>query len=168
MKVTAAGKTFEVVESTSPMPGRRSLVFVDDTGRAWPDLFLFDPLSQTVHYDAEEVSQFVMSARVSQVRLASVLLATTDTITALGRGAHRLASGGYGGTFGFGSAGGLIAAAGGLLNLLVQMVAFIVTVPFRLLGGAVRWWLSRSIWAEEQKLVQAMPQVFAALRPSGR
>lgn len=166
MKVIAAGKTFDVVESTSPIAGRRSLVFVEGTGRAWPDLFLYDPLSQTVHYDAEQVREFVMAARVSQARWASALLATTDAIVALGRGVRRLASGGYGGTFGFGSAGGVIASASALFNLVVQMATFVVTLPFRALGGGVRLWLLRSIAAQEQTLVQSMPQVFDALPPA--
>lgn len=165
MQVTAAGETFDVVESTSPVPGRRSLVLVEVTGRAWPDLFLYDPVSKTVHYDPQQVRQFVMSARVSQARWASALLAVTDAIAALGRGVGRLASGGYGGTFGFGSAGGVIASAGAVFNLLVQVTAWVVTLPFRLLGGGVRLWLSRSVAAEEQKLVQSMPQVFDALPP---
>jgi hypothetical protein len=163
MKLVAAGRSFEVVEATSPVPGRRAVVLVEAGGKAWPDLFLWDPMSQTVQYDGEQLREFIVSAALAQSKWAAIVLAITDAVTGVGRAIHRMASGGYGGSFGFGSAGGLIAAAGAIFNLLVQVAAFAATLPFRLLGGAVRLWLTRSVQAEEAKLVQAMPAVFAAL-----
>lgn len=163
MKVIAAGRSFDAVQGTSPVPGRQSVVFVAAGGQAWPDLFLWDPVSQTVHYDGEQLRQFMVEAVLARAKWASMLLAVTDAIVGVGRGIHRIASGGYGGTFGFGSTGGAIAAAGAIFNLLVQAAAFVATLPFRFIGGAVRLWISRSAQAEERKLVQAMPEVFASL-----
>jgi hypothetical protein len=120
-------------------------------------------MSLTVHYDGEQLREFIVSAALARSRWAAIVLAITDAVTGLGRAIHRLASGGYGGSFGFGSAGGLVAAVGAIFNFLVQVVTFAATLPFRLLGGALRIWLTRSVQAEEAKLVQAMPAVFEAL-----
>jgi hypothetical protein len=163
MKVTVAGTPFDVLESTSPVAGRRSVAFVQDDGYAWPDLFSWDPVIQTVHFDDEQVGQFVLNAKVQRVKWASVLLTISDATVAVGNGARRLASGGYGGAFGFGTAGGLISSAGALLNLAVQAAAFVITLPFRLLGAALRMWLSKCVRSETQKLVQVMPDVFVSL-----
>lgn len=163
MKVSAGGRSFEVVEATSPIPGRRAVVFKEEGGQAWPDLFLWDPMSETIHYDGEQLRSFIVRATRGRNIGATATLAITDAVSAVGRGANRVASGGYSGMFGFGEMGSHIASMGAVFNLVVKVVAFVVTLPFRLTGGALRMVLARSWAAEEAKLVQAMPGVFAAL-----
>ena len=163
MKVTVAGIPFDVLESTSPMAGRRSVAFVRSDGYAWPDLFSWDPASQTVHYDEELVREFVLNAKVRHARWASILLMISDAAVGVAKGIGRLASGGYGGTFGFGTTGGLISSLGALLNLAVRVAALVITLPFRVVGAALRMWLSRCVQSETQKLVCAMPEVFTSL-----
>jgi hypothetical protein len=165
MKVTVAGRPFDVLESTSPTAGRRSVAFVQNDGYAWPDLFSWDPVSQTVHYEDEHLRQFVVNAKVRQAKWAYLLLTISDATVALGKGIRRLASGGHGGSFGFGTTGGLVSTVGALFNLAVQGAALVITLPFRFLGAALRMWLSKCVRAETQKLVHAMPEVFICLDP---
>ncbi len=167
MKVSAGGTSFEVVEATSPIPGRRAVVFKEAGGQAWPDLFLWDPMSETVHYDGEQLRRFIVHATRGRNMGATATLSITDAIDGMRRGLYRAASGGYSGMFGFGEAGSLIASMGAVFNMLVKAVTFVVTLPFRLVGGVVRMLLTRSWAAEEARLVQAMPGVFAAL-PTAR
>ena len=167
MKISAGGTQFEVVEATSPIPGRRAVVFKEAGGQAWPDLFLWDPMSETIHYDGEQLRRFIIRASRARNLGATSVLAITDAVGSVGRGVHRAASGGYSGMFGFGEAGSVIASAGAVFNLVAKVVTFVVTLPFRVTGGAVRMLLSRSWEAEETKLVKAMPGVFAALRARG-
>ena len=167
MKISAGGTQFEVVEATSPIPGRRAVVFKEAGGQAWPDLFLWDPMSETIHYDGEQLRRFIIRASRARNLGATSVLAITDAVGSVGRGVHRAASGGYSGMFGFGQAGSLIASTGAVFNLVVKVASFVVTLPFRLTGGVVRMLLSRTWEAEETKLVQAMPGVFAALRARG-
>jgi len=163
MQVSAGGSNFEVVEAVSPIPGRRAVVFKEAGGQAWPDLFLWDPVSQTVHFDGDQLRSFVTHAMRARSVGITALLAITDSVTGVGRGAHRMASGGYSGLFGFGEAGSLIASVGAAMNLTVKVLAFVVALPFRLVGGVARLLQARSLCAEENRLIDAMPGVFAAL-----
>jgi len=163
MQISAGGSNFEVVECVSPVPGRRAVVFKEAGGQAWPDLFLWDPVSQTVHFDGDQLRSFVTHAMRARTVGISALLAITDTVTGLGRGAHRMASGSYSGLFGFGETGSVIASLGAAMNLTVKVLAFIVALPFRLVGGVTRLLHARSLSAEENRLIDEMPAVFAAL-----
>jgi hypothetical protein len=163
MKVTAGGSDFEVVECACSVPGRRAVVFNGPGGTAWPDLFVWDPVSQTVHYDGDQLREFMLHATRHRSIGCTTLLAFTDAVSALGRGVNRIGSGGYSGMSGSGKAGGIIASAGAMLNLMLKVLAFIVLLPFRIVGGITRFLQARSLCAEENKLIEAMPSVFKAL-----
>lgn len=159
------GARKELRQSTSPVPGKVCVAVVEHDGRAWPDLFLWDPISDIVQWDHARVEEFLRATKRRQSPLANAVLWTTEGMITLVRGIRGLFGGSYGGSLGFGQLGGLVAMMSAVLAIVAFLAAAVVLVPLTLIAWGLRAWIDQQVKKEAPKVVDQV-QVFCRSLPA--
>lgn len=155
------GVQLRLVPSTSPVPGMRAASLVDASGAVRPNLFSWDPLGQIVHYEQDALYALVHDVKKSKAGVSLAVLWVTDFAIRLIKGLRSLFGGSYGGSFGFGSLGGMMAAISAVLFILASITAAAVITPLAILAWVLRYRIDREISVESQKVLSQVSEYFA-------
>lgn len=164
MSLEIFGVKLKLVESTSPVPGRRCASVLTGDGSVWADLFVFDPLSGILEFDEARLKSLLIGAKRTQTPWMSWVLSICNGVRSAAGAFSRATDGSYGGTFGYGQAGSLVAMTSAWFRIFLVAAIFIFTIPFTLVGGFVAMLMEPQIKRERER---ALDQVIGFFRGQG-
>jgi len=160
MKIEIFGTSVQLVPATSPVPGYVAATAIDWKQKIWQNLFLQDPKNGTVSFEEQVLYQLMRSAKFRQAKWLGVVLGVTDGAMTIVNGIKRLSGGSYGGSFGYGSAGGLVSSASAIFSILINILAFIALTPLTLVSWVLNAKMNRDIKAELQSVINQVSVFF--------
>jgi hypothetical protein len=166
MTLQVFGSHRTLVQSTSPLPGKLAVSVVEADGAAWPDMFLWDPMSQLVHYNEETLVDFLLAAKRREGVTTAAVLGLTDGAIAAVKRIRGLFGGSYGGALGFGPLGTIVAMASAVLAIMAAVAAVAVVVPLSIVAVLLRYRIGGQIRAEKQRVLDQVTSYFEQLQRS--
>jgi hypothetical protein len=164
MTLQVFGRRRTLLQSTSPLQGKLAASVVEGDGAAWPDMFLWDPMSGLLQYDEDRLAAFLQAAKRGESGVAAVILWLTDGAIIVVKWLRSLFGGSYGGAFGFGPLGSIVAMASAVLAIMAAIVAAVVLVPLSIVGGILRYRIGAQIRAEKQVVLTQVTSFFEQLQ----
>jgi hypothetical protein len=155
------GAKFRFVQSTSPVQGKHCASIVGPDGSAWPDMFLWDPMSQLVQFDEDRLDALLFEQRRRQLTWLGALAWLADAGIYMARMVRALFSGSYGGSLGFGPMGSIVGIMSGVLLIVASAAAAVVIAPLALVGWIARTRMAAQVRRERQVLVVRAQAFFA-------
>src|SRR5690606_29812808 len=114
-------------------------------------------------WDDARLLELMRETKRKRSPVLNLLLLITDAMTWLVRSIRGLFGGTYGGSFGFGNAGGMIAAASAILGIVAYLLAALALAPLLVLGWTLRRWLDSSVGREKTLVLSQASEFFVAL-----
>ena len=111
-------------------------------------------------FEEQVLYQLMRSAKFRQAKWLGVVLGVTDGAMTIVNGIKRLSGGSYGGSLGYGSAGGLVSSASAILSILITILAFIVLAPLTLVSWVLNAKMNRDIKVELQSVINQVSVFF--------
>ena len=160
MKIDIFGSSVQLVPATSPVPGRQAATAIDWTQKIWQDLFLQDPQNGIVNFEEDVLCELMRNAKFRQTKWLGLALGVTGGAMSIVNGIKRLSGGSYGGSLGYGSAGGLVSSASAIFTILIAILAFIALAPLTLVSWVLRAKMDRDIKVELQRVIDQVSVFF--------
>lgn len=85
MQIHIFGQPVELLESTSPFPGKLTSDGVDFTNQIWSNLFIWDPKTGIVQFDAHILHALILKSKFRQSPLTYALMKLVSAVTAVPR-----------------------------------------------------------------------------------
>ncbi len=167
MEISIFGSTAELIESTSAVVGKRAAAVIDHNKKVWGDLFLWDPMNGMVQFDRHALYPLLLQQRRKTSPWLGATLWLTDGAISLVKGIRRMTGGSYGGTFGYGDFGSIMAMGSAVVSVMFAIAAAIVLAPLIILGWCLRQWINHELVSESQRVVDQVGAFFAQ-RPSNQ
>jgi uncharacterized membrane protein len=161
MEINIYNSQAELIESTSPVAGKRCATLIDQNKKVWSNLFLWDPLSGLVDFDGDTLYQLLAQERRKQAPGLAAAMWVTDGVIALVKMIKRVTGRSYGGSMGYSDFGRIVAMAGVLMAIVFGIAAVLVLAPLMLLGWVLRKVFDHSIMSELQRVVDQVAAFLA-------
>ena len=166
MKLTIFDNDIEILQSTSPVPGKLAASLTMANQSALPDAFVWDPMSGIIQYDEQVVMNLLGMLRKAKGGIVSIVLMISDGLIAVVKWIRRLFGGNYGGSMGYGQAGSIVAAASAILLIMISIAAAVIILPLSIVAWVVRKKVEIEVKAEKKRLLDEVSNFFVGLQSS--
>ena len=158
------GVKLQLIESTSPVPGKLCASVLDASGGVMPDMFMHDPKGQFIQFDEEAIETLLYKAFRTKGGVVPVLLGICRGAIATLDGLRRLFGGSYSGALGYGTAGQSISMVSAFMSIVAAIFTTVLKLPFSLCKWLLEWRLKSQFAAEKTKVIEQVQAFFANLQ----
>lgn len=144
------GIQLKLIPSTSPVAGKVGASILEADGSIRAAMFMHDPVGNFVQFEEERLQTLLYQARMTKRDAVARALWISDGMVDMINAFRNFFGGRYSGALGYGEFGGLMATVQSLMSITAAFIAFILRLPFQVVGWFARRKLQQEITNERQ------------------